>query len=69
MAKVSNGGQGKTLYVELSIYPCGNADPRKNLTISCPSLDTQFKTTLSEDGLKRFKEQILKFYATQVLEE
>ncbi|MCD6571051.1 MAG: hypothetical protein J7L53_10155 [Deltaproteobacteria bacterium] len=48
MAKVSKDGTGKTLYLELSIYPCGQADPTKNLTISCPGKDTQFKTMLSE---------------------
>jgi len=67
MAKISKAGQGKTLYIELSIYPCGAADPKKNLTISCPSHDTQFKTTLSEEGLKKFKDHILSFYSTHVL--
>ena len=46
MVKISKGGLGKTLYIELSIYPCGAANPRKNLTISCPDIDTRFKTTL-----------------------
>jgi len=68
MAKVSKDGHGKTLYIELSIYPCGSADPRNNLTISCPAFDTQFKTTLSDDGLKKFKEHILSFYSTHVLD-
>jgi hypothetical protein len=67
MAKVSKGGQGKTLYIELSLYPCGQADPRKNLTISCPDKDTQFKTTLSDNGLKKFKEEMLSFYEKHVL--
>lgn len=67
MAKVSKEGQGKTLYIELSIYRCGGADPRKNLTISCPAYDTQFKTTLSDKGLKKFKDHILSFYAKHVL--
>lgn len=40
MAKVSKDGQGKTLYIEISLYPCGQADPTKNLTISCPDKDT-----------------------------
>ena len=66
MAKVSNDGQGKTLYIELSIYPCGNADPTKNLTISCPEIDTRFKTTLSDEGLKKFRDHILSFYSRQV---
>ena len=43
MAKISKNGHGKTLYIELSIYPCGGADPEKNLTISCPAGDTKFK--------------------------
>lgn len=68
MARVAKGGKGKTLYIELSVFPCGTADPTKNLTISCPTLDTQFKTTLSDDGLKKFKEQILSFYKKHVLD-
>ena len=69
MAKVSKSGTGKTLYIELSVYPCGGADPTKNLTISCPEKDTQFKTTLSDEGLKKFKENILGFYKKHVLDE
>jgi hypothetical protein len=67
MAKISKAGEGKTLYIELSVYPCGAADPNKNLTISCPAADTQFKTTLSDEGLQKFKEHILLFYSQHVL--
>jgi hypothetical protein len=67
MAKISKSGKGKTLYIELSIYPCGSADPTKNLTISCPDDDTRFKTTLSDEGLKKFKSNILGFYRKHVL--
>jgi hypothetical protein len=67
MAKISKKGKGKTLYIELSIYPCGNADPNNNLTISCPDADTRFKTTLSDDGLKKFKSNILGLYRRHVL--
>lgn len=67
MAKVSKKGQGKALYIELSIYPCGGTDPRKNLTVSCPGSDTQFKTNLSDKGLKKFRDRILSFYAQHVL--
>jgi len=56
MPKIARGGEGKTLYIELSVYPCGKSDPTKNLTISCPNADTRFKTTLSEDGLAKFKQ-------------
>jgi hypothetical protein len=66
MAKVSKDGKGKTLYLKLSIYPCGTADQAKNLTISCPDEDTRFKTTLSDEGLKKFREHILSFYAQHV---
>ena len=69
MAKISKHGKGKTLYIELSIYPCGAADPTKNLTISCPDKDTQFKTTLSDNGLIKFKENVLKFYSKHVLDK
>lgn len=60
MSKVSK--TGKTLYIELSIYPCGTADISKNLTVSCPDKDTLFRTTLSDYGLKKFKKCILNFY-------
>lgn len=67
MVKVSKKGKGKTLYIELSIYPCGNADPTKNLTISCPNPDTQFKTTLSVYGLKKFRNNILSSYNKHII--
>ena len=67
MVNISQEGKGKTLYIEISIYPCGAADTRKNLTISCPDKDTQFKTTLSDYGLKKFREYILSFYEQHIL--
>jgi len=67
MVKISQKGKGKTLYIELSIYPCGAADPKKNLNISCPDKDTRFKTTLSEYGLQKFKECILSYYEQFIL--
>lgn len=67
MVKISKNGKGKTLYIELSIYPCGKADPTKNLTISCPDSETQFKTTLSDYGLRKFKNYILAFYREHVI--
>ena len=69
MAKVSKKGEGKTMYIQLSVFPCGNADPMKNLTISCPNKETRFKTTLSDNGLKKFREHILKFYKTLILDK
>ncbi len=68
MARVSKNGEGKTLYLEVSVYPCGAADPTKNLTISCPMADTQFKTTLSDEGLQKLRKHILQFYKTHVLD-
>lgn len=65
MGKVSRKGKGKTLYIELSVYPAGNADPARNLTMSCPDENTRFRTTLSDNGLKKFKQLILKFYEEQ----
>jgi hypothetical protein len=67
MAKVAKQGKGKTLYIELSIFPCGGADSTKNLTISCPDQDTRFKTTLSNAGLKKFRAKILEFYNKYVV--
>lgn len=69
MKTVSKNGKGKTLYIQLSIFPCGSADPGKNLTISCSDKDTRFKTTLSDNGLKKFREQLLEFYKIHVLEK
>jgi hypothetical protein len=66
MGKVSKKG-GKTLYINLSVYR-NAADPEKNLTISCPDADTRFRTTLSDNGLKRFRELILKYYKEQILD-
>lgn len=66
MADISK--PGNTLYIKLSVFRAGNADPTKNLTISCPVADTRFKTTLSEEGLKKFKEKILSFYKKHVLD-
>ena len=66
MAKVSRNGKGKTLYIELSVFPCGKADTEKNLTISCPDADTRFKTSLSDEGLKKFRANILDFYSKYV---
>ena len=68
MKTVAKDGKGKTLYIKLSVFPCGNADPTKNLTISCSDKDTRFKTTLSYKGLKKFREQVLAFYNTNILE-
>jgi hypothetical protein len=68
MTRVSRGGRGKTLYIDLSVYPCGGADPEKNLTISCPDVDTRFKTTLSDKGLEKFKQEVLRFYKKHILE-
>jgi hypothetical protein len=68
MANVSKDGKGKTLYIDLSVYPCGSADPTKNLTISCPDKDTRFKTTLSDNGLEKFRNYVLQFYDKHVLQ-
>ena len=67
MGRVSKEGEGKTLYVELSIYPCGQADPTKILTISCPDKNTRFRMTLSDEGLIKFRKKILEFYSDQIL--
>jgi len=69
MVRISKNGKGKTLYIELSVYPCGRADPTKNLTISCPHPGARFKTTLSDNGLKKFRDYILKFYKEYVIEK
>ena len=66
MAKISKDGEGKTLYIELSVYPSGKTSTKKNLTISCPDLDTKFKTSLTDNGLKKFREKIIKFYNQHV---
>ena len=69
MEKVSKWGKGKTLYIHLSVFPAGRADPTKILTISCPDKETRFKTTLSDNGLKKFREKVLQFYKALVLEK
>lgn len=67
VSRVSKGG--KTLYIELSIYPCGQTDPTRNLTISCPDRSTRFKTTLSDYGLRKFRDSVLRFYKELIPEE
>jgi len=67
MKTVSRNGKGKTLYIKLSVYPCGNADPTRNLTISCSDKETRFKTTLSENGLAKFRKHMLAFYNIHIL--
>jgi hypothetical protein len=69
MAKVAKDGQSKTLYIEISLSPCGAADPTKNLTSPCPTKDTQFKTTLSDEGLKKLKKMMLAFYSQYILKK
>lgn len=66
--EVSKGGTGKTLYIKLSVYPCGKANPTRNLTISCSDKSTRFKTTLTDNGLRAFREYVLKFYEGLVLD-
>ena len=68
MRKVSRDGKGKTLYIPLSVYSRGGADPAKNLTISCPDKETRFRLSLSDNGLRRFRGLLQKFYREQVLE-
>ena len=64
---VSRAGKGETLTIKLSVFRCGNCDTRTNLTISCSHPDTKFKTTLSEEGLKKFKGNILKYYDVHIV--
>jgi hypothetical protein len=68
MGRVSRHGKGKTLYITLSVYPCGNANPQKNLTISCSQKDTEFKSTLSDNGMKKFRKKVLEVYKKQILQ-
>lgn len=63
---ISRDGKGKTLTIKLSVFPCGKCDTEKNLTISCSDPDTKFKTTLSEYGLKKFRDNVLKYYGIHV---
>jgi hypothetical protein len=65
-SRVSHDGKGKTLYIELNIYP-NSSNPRKNLTVSCPDQQTRFKTTLSAGGLERLRVELLRFYDEMVL--
>jgi hypothetical protein len=69
MGNVSKKGKGKTMYIHLSVFPAGRADPTKILTISCPDKETRFKTTLSDNGLRKFRGQVLKFYKALVFDK
>lgn len=65
--KISKNGLGKPLYIEISVYPNG-ANTMKNLTISCADPDTPFKTSLSDNGLIKFREHLLELYKKHVTE-
>lgn len=58
MVKVS----AKTVQMKLDIFPCGKAKATTNLTIACSEKGAQFKTTLSDYGLQKFKRSILSIY-------
>ena len=58
--RVSDDGQGKTLYVELSIYRNG---PR--LTISCPD-DKEFKYYTNDNGLRKFADKLERLFCERV---
>lgn len=62
MVRISKSWKWKTLYIDLSVFPCWKWDTKKNLTISCSNEKTKFKTSLSDNWLKKFKEYILQFY-------
>ncbi len=57
---VSKEGDGKTLYVELSVYRNG---PR--LTTSCPD-DKEFKFYTNGTGLKKFAEKLERLFQEYV---
>ena len=57
---VSKEGEGKTLYVELSVYRNG---PR--LTISCPD-DKEFKFYTNEAGLEKFADKLERLFHERV---
>ena len=57
---VSKEGEGKTMYVELSVYRDG---PR--LTISCPS-DKEFKYYTNENGLRKFADKLERLFQEHV---
>lgn len=66
MVKVSKKGDGVTLYITMSIFPCGNAKTTSNLTLSCSDSRYKFKTTMSEKGLEKLRNSLLEIYASEM---
>jgi hypothetical protein len=66
MAKISKNGKGKTLYIEISVFPAGKSSPERNLTVSCPDPDTKFKTTLTDKGLQKLRSELLRLYEQHI---
>jgi hypothetical protein len=56
----------KTISIKLDIFPCGNANTARNVTIACSDSGARFKTTLSDYGLLKFKKAILDIYRQNV---
>ena len=65
--EMSKSGKGKTMYVPLSVYP-GTQDISKNLTISVPG-KYKIKTSLTDNGLRKFRDFILEVYGTMIQEQ
>jgi len=62
--KIEFSKTGKTVSIPLSVYRCGAQDTTKNLTISY-SGKTKLKTTLTDKGLKKFREFVIRCYNTK----
>ena len=56
----------KTVSIKLDIFPCGNAKTATNLTIACSESGARFKTTLSDNGLQKFRQKVLEIYRRNV---
>jgi len=52
--EISKGGEGKTLYIPLSVFRAG----KHSLTISCADPDHLFKFGTSPDQLHKFRDKL-----------
>jgi hypothetical protein len=68
MSSVSCSETGKTLYIKLRVYRCGGVDPLNNLGICWFDSGKRFETTLSNEGLEFFRDNVLKFYKKYILD-
>lgn len=65
---ISKDGAGKTLYMQLNLYPIEGVSPSKTLYVACSDQDTPFRFTTSPAGLKLLGERLLELYKEFIID-